>query len=123
MPNNDGSRTAIVEFFGDAEHTFDIVNPGWSLLEELQKKVGSILPFFYRLRAGDFLVGDLRELLRLSLIGGGKSPKDAAALVGTYFDLTPLTDHLPTAIAITGAALFGVSDDGKVKDEVTDGEA
>lgn len=120
MPNRDGSKTAITDFFGDGEHTFDIVDPKWALLKELQEKVGSVLPFFHRLRAGNFFVDDLRELIRLGLIGGGTSPMDAARLVGAYFDLHPITSTLPIAIAITGAALYGVDDDGKPGDEDND---
>lgn len=123
MPNRDGSKTAITAFFGDAEQTFDIVDDKWALAMELESKVGSILKFFYRLRAGDFLVADLRELIRLSLIGGGKSPSDAARLVGTYFDMHPIAETMPIAIAITGAALYGLDEDGKPGDEsVTDDE-
>lgn len=111
MPNRDGSRTSVVEFFGDGEHTFDLVDKDWALLIELERAVGPILPFFGRLREGNFKVADLRETIRLALIGGGKSPKDAFRLVGTYFDMNPVGEHLPLAIAITGAAVFGVSDD------------
>lgn len=114
MPNRDGSRTSVKHFFGDGEHDFDIVDAKWSLLIELEKTVGSVLPFFHRMQAGDFRVTELRELIRLALIGGGKTPGEAHRLVGTYFDLSPIAEHLPLAVAITGAALFGVDPDGEV---------
>ncbi|WP_194273769.1 MULTISPECIES: gene transfer agent family protein [Rhizobium] len=114
MPYLDGKRTAITEFFGDLEYTFDIVDEGWKMLTELERAVGSILPFFNRLRAGNFLVNELREVIRLSLIGGGQSPRDAARLVETYFDMNPVTESLHIAMAVSGAALFGTSEDGKV---------
>lgn len=107
MPNRDGSKTAVVEYFGDGDHTFDLVDKEWKLISDLEQKVGNLLPALHRIRGGDFSAMELRHVLRTGLIGGGKSPSEAEALVKTWFDMHPLTECLHIAMAITGAALFG----------------
>ncbi|MBD8650806.1 gene transfer agent family protein [Rhizobium sp. CFBP 13726] len=113
MPHS-ASKTAVVEFFGDGEKTFDLVDDQWRLLIELETTVGSVMSYFGRLRDGKFRVVELRETIRLGLIGGGTSPADAHRLVSAYFDRHPVTETLPIALAVSAAALFGAPDDGTV---------
>jgi hypothetical protein len=123
LPNPDNSKTSITEFFGDAEYPFDLVDKGWKLVGELEKTVGSVLPFFHRLRSGDIRANELRETIRLGLIGGGLPPARAFALLDLYFDRSPLTEHLPLAIAVSGAALFGAGEEPTNEVEAADGAA
>jgi hypothetical protein len=77
------NRNGVVEMdFGDGTHRFRLA---MGELEELQEKTG-VGPFalFNRLSAGDWSPADVREPLRLGLIGGGMEPIAALALVRRY---------------------------------------
>ena len=68
-------------FFGDGERDFRVTP---ELIVELERKTGAgIGGLCRRLFAGDFKQVDVTETIRLALIGGGASPKDADALVAT----------------------------------------
>lgn len=108
-PKRTGKVTA---FFGDGEHTFrlqppDAANP-LALIEELQEKTG-VGPYrlFRNIADEDFRVGDIREVLRLGLIGGGKSPAEAYKLVTRYFDREPIAEYATIALDIMVGMLFG----------------
>ncbi len=122
MPYRNGSKTSIKAFFGDAEYAFDLVDPEWKYLMQLEEKVGSLLNYFSRLRLGDFRVMQLRDTIRLGLIGGGATPRDAENLCKTYFDATPIHEHLAIALSLTAAAMFGTDEDGKVLSDETPAE-
>ena len=92
-------------FFGDGEHVFSLPIPQ---LEELQRVTGAGIGGLYsRLCRVQFAYGDIAETIRLGLIGGGMSPKDAAALVTAYVHPRPLAETLPIALAIIETAWFG----------------
>lgn len=58
---------------------------------------------------------DIRETIRLGLIGGGLSPIDAKQLVDDYcFPVRPMTESLGVAWAILRAAIEGVEVKKKV---------
>lgn len=104
------SRNATIDRdFGDGEHCFRIAI---GQLRELQEKVGAS-PFaaLARMIAWTPMVDDIRETIRLGLVGGGMKPTDALALVRTYVDERPLAESLPDAILILQAALMGVPDE------------
>lgn len=108
-PKRTGKVTA---FFGDGEHTFrlqqpDAANP-LALVEELQEKTG-VGPYrlFNNISTDDFRVGDIREVIRLGLIGGGKSPSEAYRLVTRYFDREPISEYSTIALDIMVGMLFG----------------
>jgi hypothetical protein len=74
----------ITMTWGDGEHRFALP---LGRLRELQEKTGAgPLKLFNRIRSGDWLVDDLRETIRLGLIGGGMAPDAAFALVRRYLD-------------------------------------
>ena len=75
-------------------------------LKELQEKTG-VGPeaLFRRVRSGDWFVDDLRQTIRLGLIGGGLAPDRAAKLIADYVDARPLFESKMPAMAILGAAL------------------
>jgi len=105
---SDGSAK-ITRLWGDAEHEFRLAI---GQLRELQDKTNSGPPtIFQRLLMKTWFVDDIRETIRLGLIGGGMKPLDALALVINYVDNRPLMENVDAAIEILGAALVGVPDD------------
>jgi hypothetical protein len=81
-------------------------------LEELQEKLDcGPMALFKRVKADEWRVGDLRETIRLGLIGGGQKPEQALTLVRRYVDGRPLSEATLPAMAILAAAIWGVADD------------
>lgn len=70
-----------------------------------------------RLLAGDWLVTDIIETIRLALIGGGMSHKEAFTLTESYIKPGHLMEYATLAGQILMAALAGV------EDEPVEGEA
>jgi hypothetical protein len=112
------SRNAEVFFdWADGAHTFRLPIGG---LRELQEKTG-VGPYalFRRLTSGDFRVDDAREVIRIGLIHGGKTPLEALELTRVYIDDRPLLEAIPAALRVLGAALMGPEDEplGNVESE------
>lgn len=106
MPDGSG-RTALD--WGDGEYTFRLP---MKQLRELQDKTGLGPEALYnRIATGAWRVEDIRETIRLGLIGGGMDEVKAVKLVRQYIDDAPLLKHKPTAIAIILAALLGPPND------------
>lgn len=81
-------------------------------LVELQERTGvGPAALWRRLVESEWKVGDLRETIRLGLIGGGATPAEALALVRDYVEARPLVESVPVAIAVVAAALYGAPDD------------
>ncbi|MHC2578231.1 hypothetical protein ACVI1J_009679 [Bradyrhizobium diazoefficiens] len=73
-----------------------------------------------QLKAKNVWPDDLRDILRLGLIGGGMSPRDAHLEMAQSFDDTPPVEHVKPALSVLLAGLVGppsetVPDDGKKK--------
>ena len=103
--------------WADGEHTFRLALGQIRELEE-NRNIG-IYALLMRIQAGAWYVDDLREVIRLGLIGSEtKTAMDALALVIRYVDQQPLTDSVAPAIAILAAAIFSSDDDtvGKKKE-------
>lgn len=100
------SRSGQVSFaWADGEHTFALKI---GQLIELQEKCDAGPPMILtRLEAGAWRVSDVRETIRLGLIGGGMSPTDALKLTIRYVDERPLGESSLVAQLILAAALFG----------------
>lgn len=82
-------------------------------LEELQEKTG-VGPYalLRRLLANDWLIEDVRQTIRLGLIGGGHEPVASKRLVERYVDQR--SDWLNNAMlaqAIVSAALVGAPEE------------
>lgn len=95
--------------WGDGTHTFRLTYPG---LIELEEKCGApIADIIERVNGGRYSVTDIRETIRLALIGGGKGPTEALKLVRTYVDerigITGLTEHLMVVRLILLGVAFG----------------
>lgn len=91
--------------WGDGTYLFRL---SVSNLLELEEKCSA--PFtviFQRLAGGAYSISDLRETIRLGLIGGGTDPARAMKLIKSYVDDAPKGSNLPVARAILGATLFG----------------
>lgn len=118
------SGSAKVTFtWGDGEHCFRLAIGG---LRELQEKCNAGPAQIYtRLGDGTWRVDDIRETLRIGLIGGGMNPTDAHVLVSRYVDARPLAENIFPAMTVVGAALLGVPDDpvGETGAEMTQTEA
>lgn len=107
--------------WADGEHTFRLAI---GQLRELQDKTGTG-PFalLRRLMDGTWKVDDLREIIRLGLIGGGMKPLEALGLVKNYVEGRPLMESLVPAKAIMTAALFGDPEDEVGKDNPEESKA
>lgn len=94
-------------------------------LEELQEKCDAGPNTIYqRLSMGTWLFQDVRETIRLGLIGGGAKSHEALTLVMRYVDPpVPLLDNVHIAKAILAAALVGSEDEPVGKGHATKGRA
>jgi hypothetical protein len=92
-------------FFGDGKKTFRLTAP---LIVELERKTGTgIGSITKRLFANEFTFGDVREVIRLGLIGGGEKPERAEELVAAYVDREPLGHSYSLAVSLLETAFFG----------------
>lgn len=91
--------------WGDGEHVFALKIKH---LIELQEKCDAGPPYILaRLTQSQWHVEDVRETIRLGLIGGGLEAHKALRLVADYVDDAPIAYHALTAQAVLSAALFG----------------
>ncbi|MER8490109.1 gene transfer agent family protein [Mesorhizobium australicum] len=92
-------------FFGDGDRAFTLTP---ELIQELERKTGAgIGSLCTRIPEGHFRLAELVQILRLSLIGGGTSPQEAAALADTYAAKRPLNESFPIVIAVLQAVWSG----------------
>lgn len=94
------------------EHQFCLAKVG--LILDLESKCeAGIAVVFTRLGSGTWKLNDVREPIRLGLIGGGMEPKDAMELVRNHVDLNDngLTPSVLIAYAVIEAVMVGVRDD------------
>lgn len=102
------SLTSITAEWGDGDHVFDLP---LAQIEELEHKTGfGTLRLLRRIQTEDFKVTELREVIRLALIGGGKKELEALRLMKTHFDPAPLASMvLAHSILFKWAAAVPVS--------------
>lgn len=109
--------------WGDAEHRFRLAI---GELRELQEKCDSGPELIrWRIETGQWRIDDLRETLRLGLIGAGMKAEEALTLVRRHVDGRPLLFSKAPAFAVLTAALAGSPKDpvGKDAPEETANEA
>lgn len=105
------SRSAIIENAFVGEGHYDLGLRIGELIT-LQEKLGSgPNKIAQRFLEGDWLVQDVTETIRLGLIGGGMSHKDAFDLVGRVVVPGHLYDYVGLAGQVVLAALGGVEDE------------
>lgn len=91
------------------EHAFRL---GLSELETIQQKTDCGPEFLlHRINVGQWHIGDLMEILRNGLIGGGMPHVDALKVVRKAFDVHPHILFKVPAQAVLAACLFGPPDD------------
>lgn len=91
--------------FGDAVHAFALP---FEEVQELERVTGTGIGGLYkRLTLGEFRLLEISETIRLALIGGGTSPKDAADLCQLYARNRPLEETFPLALSILENRYFG----------------
>lgn len=96
--------------WGDGEHKFNIARLKCVL--ELEEKCGAgIAEIFARIQEGRWKFNDIRETLRLGLIGGGAAPDKALRLINRYCDDRPWAENVLPAQAVLIAAMVGVPQD------------
>lgn len=113
--SRDGSITLV---WGDGERRFRL---RIGELRELQEKTGNSGPseIALRLSNGRWRIDDIRETLRLGLIGGGTAPADAYMLISRYVDPPerPWAENIPPAQAVILASIIGVPEEPLGKDQ------
>lgn len=107
--------TRVVRPFAGRDHAFDIAPIG--TIEALERAcnagMGEIL---IRLETVTFRHADIRETIRLALMGAGMTEPDATRLVVENIDGRPVAPQLELAIAIMSAYAHGVADVAKNSD-------
>jgi len=100
--------------WGDGEHAFNIAKLKSVL--ELEEKCGcGVAEIIGRLRDGRWKFNDVRETIRLGLIGAGMTPDKALLLTQRYVDDRPWNENVLPAQAILYSALVGVVGDNPEK--------
>lgn len=113
---------AVQQEWADGEYRFRL---GVKELDELQDITGvGPAELFRRLHMHEWRRKDIRETIRLGLIGGGAEPVKANKLCKTYVDDVPLLDNRRLALDIVGAVLEGVkaATEGKTEAAKTDND-
>lgn len=106
--------------WADGSHDFRLSLGG---IEELEAKTGeSVFTLATRLQHRTARLVDIRETLRIGLVGGGKSPTEALALVRRYIDERPLDENRDAAYAVVLAGLTRVHADDIKRVDAAEGE-
>jgi hypothetical protein len=116
MSGEDGT---VALMFGDGEYSFRIAFGQWRELQESINKprleIGEpVLGPMGLLRAmldGNAWPHDVREVIRLGLIGAGMKSDRALVLVKRHVERGAYFAHMPTARTILQAAMFGPPED------------
>lgn len=91
--------------WADGDYTFRL---GFKEISQFEEKFeGSFLGYCTRMANGDAKFNEIREIVRLGLIGGGLEPPKALSLVRDYVEERPPSESLPIAILIARAGAFG----------------
>jgi Phage tail tube protein, GTA-gp10 len=94
----------ITEDWADGTYSFRLRYGEWI---ELQSKIDKgPLELLQRLMSGAWRVHELRETIRLGLIGGGATPSAALTLVKNYVEQRPMLESVPIALRIVEASLY-----------------
>lgn len=95
-------------FFGDGEHTFALTD---DMITELERIADlGIGALYLRCVNMQFKISDLVEVIRLGLIGGGASPKQAARLTDTYGRNRPIDELYPLVVDVLDARWGGTAE-------------
>ena len=121
MSAEDGSVTLA---FGDRDYPFRVAFGQWRELQESVNKprleigeptVGP-MGLLRALLNGDAWPHDVREVIRIGLIGGGMKADRALVLVKRYVEGAAYFSAVPTARTVLQTAMFGPPDDAVGKE-------
>lgn len=107
--------TRVVRPFAGRDHAFDIATLG--AIEALERACGAGMgEILSRLETVRFRHSDIRETIRLALMGAGTPEPEATRLVVDNIDGRPIAPQLELAIAIMSAYAHGVAAASKNSD-------
>lgn len=110
-----GELTDIVRPFGGRDRIFRLRIGEIGELETLcGAGVGEV---YLRVATQRYKLSDLRETIRLGLIGGGAQPGEADLLISRYVDGRPIGEYLQIAADILIALHNGASEAAKETDD------
>lgn len=98
---------ALIEAdFADGTYQFGLT---WKLATDWEAETGRSMYglFLESLRLRFMRLEDIREIIRLALIGGGTEPGKALRLVRTYVEERPAAENIPLAMQIFDAFCHG----------------
>lgn len=111
----------LVAVWSHGEDEFNIA-PVKLVLDLEEKCDAGIAEVFARLREGRFKYYDVRETIRLALIGGGKAPELAEAIVRRHVDGEPLAGCVLLAVNIIAHRMIGVEGEEVGKKSAAEGD-
>ena len=115
---SDKPFSLISQPFGDGEYDFALTWDG--AIEWEEKTSRSLFGTFNHMVANQSgHASDVREIIRIALIGGGLAPTESLKLVRRYVENRPLTETIPVALSAMEAFLFG-TDGEKTEEPATD---
>lgn len=93
----------ITKEFADGTYSFRLAYGQWL---ELQEAAGcGPLELYVNLLQRRWRIQNIREIVRIGLIGGGADPASALRLVKRYVEERPLMENVQLAIEIVSASL------------------
>lgn len=98
-------KAEVTTDWADGVYTFRLTVARAIELEQLCGAPFAVI--LNRLEQGAWHVEDVRQTIRLGLIGGGTKPDAALRLVRLYVEERPLAESWPLARAILSGVMFG----------------
>ena len=117
------SDRAFSAFLGDQEHRFEILGKHVAELERLSDcGIGTL---FKRLSSGYFKHADIRNVIRMGLIGGGDemTPQQVSDFCKLWITDRPIIESYPIAVGIMERLWFGQPVVNALIDEVLKDDA
>jgi hypothetical protein len=103
---------SVTMTWADKEYQFNVAKLAQAM--ELEDLCGcGLMEVFQRVKENRWRVSDVRETIRLGLIGGGLPPARALVLVRRYVEDRPWAESAPVALVVLGAAIVGVTGDNQ----------
>jgi len=97
------SHGLITREWADGSYSFRLAYGQWL---DLQEAVGcGPLELYVRLLQRQWKVQQIREIIRIGLLGGGTDPSNALRLVRRYVEEQPILESVPLALEIVSASL------------------
>ncbi len=95
--------------FGDGVHTFAL---SFGLVSDWERAHNaSLFGLLHTVVATKVArAEDVRSIIHLGLVGGGKSPVEAAEIVRRWVENRPLAESIPVAVAVLEAAFLGTDE-------------